>query len=85
MEADKHGQRWTLWFLWRERWPDLAPSDLFGLMKEVMRRKKFTTNDELHAAVHQWRRDTPKEWYATQIRKLPERWNKCTDIGGEYL
>ncbi|PSN32200.1 hypothetical protein C0J52_26463 [Blattella germanica] len=42
-------------------------------MKEVMRGTKFTTNDELYAIVHQWRRDTPKEWYVTQIRKLPER------------
>ena len=67
--------------------PDLAPSDyaLFDSMKEVMRGKKFTTNEELHAAVHQWRRDTPKEWYTMQIWKLPERWNKCIGIGGEYL
>ncbi|KAJ4451979.1 hypothetical protein ANN_03463 [Periplaneta americana] len=47
--------------------PDLAHSDyaLFDSMKEGMRGKKLTTNDELHAVVQQWRRDTPKEWFVT--------------------
>jgi hypothetical protein len=54
-------------------------------MKDVMRGKTFTSKDENQAVVQQWRRDTPKKWFAAQIRKLPERWKRSTDIGGEYL
>jgi hypothetical protein len=41
-------------------------------MKDVMRGKMFTSSDELQAV-------------AVQISKLPERWQRCIDIGGEYL
>src|SRR5262245_56596911 len=28
---------------------------------------------------------TPKKWFAVAIQKLPARWQKCIDIGGEYV
>ncbi|XP_023714240.1 histone-lysine N-methyltransferase SETMAR-like [Cryptotermes secundus] len=66
--------------------PNLAPSDyaLFDERKDIMRGKSFTSN-ELQADVQKWRRDTSKEGFAVQIRKLLERWQRCIDIGWEYF
>jgi hypothetical protein len=59
----------------------LSDCALFDASKDVMRGKAFTSNDELQAVDQQWHRDTPKEWFAVQIRKLQERWQRCIDIG----
>ena len=59
--------------------PDLAPSDywLFGAMKKELRGRRFETLQQLATAVHKWRQNTPKDWFAAGIRKLPERWQLC--------
>ena len=42
--------------------PDLAPSDfhLFGPLKEALSGRRFSCDDEVKAAVHQWLRAQPK-------------------------
>lgn len=66
--------------------PDLAPSDyaLFDNMKDALRGKRFD-NDELQEAVREWVRSTPKQWFHDAIMKLPGRWQRCIDVGGEYI
>ncbi|GFG28303.1 hypothetical protein Cfor_11318 [Coptotermes formosanus] len=65
----------------------LAPSDcaLFNKMKEPLLGRKFRTSDDLERGVHDSVRSIPKDWYLTSIQKLPERWQQCTDLGGEYV
>ena len=59
--------------------PDLAPSDfhLFGPLKNALRRRRFSCDDDVKAAVHQWLRTEPKTFFADGIKKLVGRWEKC--------
>jgi transposase len=67
--------------------PDLAPSDyhLFGPMKKVLGGKRFQNNDEVIAAVQSWIHEQLKTFFETGIKKLPERWHKCTAVNGDYI
>jgi transposase len=67
--------------------PDLAPSDyhLFGPMKRVLGGKRFRNNDEGIAAVQSWIHKEPKTFFETGIKKLPERWHKCTAVNRDYI
>jgi transposase len=42
--------------------PDLAPSDfhLFGMLKEALRGRRFSCDDDVKATVHQWLCAQPK-------------------------
>lgn len=67
--------------------PDLAPSDyfLFGPMKESLRGVKYETEKALMSDLRKWIKAQPKEWFAAGLRKLPERWQKCIESGGDYI
>lgn len=67
--------------------PDLAPSDywLFGSMKKPLRGKRYANLAGLASAISQWIKVTPKEWFAEGLRKLPEWWNKCITLNGDYV
>jgi hypothetical protein len=45
---------------------------LFDAMKDAMQGKMFTS-DQLQAVAQQWHWDTPKEWFAVQMQKRPEK------------
>jgi len=67
--------------------PDLAPSDywLFPKMKEPLRGHRYGSLSALSSAISQWVRGTPTEFFAQGISKLPERWHKCVQLGGDYV
>jgi histone-lysine N-methyltransferase SETMAR len=67
--------------------PDLAPSDywLFGAMKKPLRGRHYSNLSSLASGVSQWVRDTPKEWFTQGLQKLPDRWEKCISLRGEYV
>jgi len=52
--------------------PDLAPSDyhLFGPLKEALRGRRFTSDQELKEAVHAWLTAQPKTFFSEGINKL---------------
>jgi transposase len=58
--------------------PDLAPSDyhLFDPLKEALRGRRFTSNEEVKKAVHAWLTAQPKTFFSEGIRKLVQRWTK---------
>jgi histone-lysine N-methyltransferase SETMAR len=64
--------------------PDLAPSNytLFDAMKDVMRGKTVTSNDELQVVVQQWHQDAPKEWFPVQMQKLPNDGKGAQTLAG---
>ena len=66
--------------------PDLAPSDfhLFRSLKEALRGKRFSCDDDVKAAVHQWLRAQPKTFFA-DIKKLVGHWEKCIAKQGDYI
>jgi histone-lysine N-methyltransferase SETMAR len=67
--------------------PDLAPSDfyLFGPLKEALRGKRFSGDDDVKAAVHQWLRIQPKTFFSDGIKKLVGRWEKCIPKQGDSI
>jgi len=67
--------------------PDCAPSDfwLFPKLKQALGGKKFKTDAEVKLAVNDFFRKQSPEFYAMGIEKLVPRYNKCLDLGGEYV
>jgi len=67
--------------------PDLAPSDfhLFGPLKNALGGRRFSCDDDVKAAVHQWLRTQPKIFFADGIKKLVGRWKKCIAKQGDYI
>jgi len=66
--------------------PDLAPSDyhLFGPLKNALRGRRFSTDNEVRETVHKWLRDQPKT-FLEGIRKLVDCWTKCIEKEGDYV
>jgi len=50
--------------------PDLAPSDfhLSGPLKNALRGRRFSCDDVVKAAVHQWLHTQPKTFFADGIK-----------------
>lgn len=67
--------------------PDLAPSDfyLFSPLKSHLRGKNFNTADEASIAIQEWADSKPAAFFLEGIYKLPNRWQKCIDNGGNYF
>ena len=67
--------------------PDLAPSNyhLFVPLKDALRGRKFSSDESVQKAVHQWLCDQPKTFFSDGIYKLVDRWNKCIEMGGDYV
>ena len=55
--------------------PDLAPSDyhLFGQLKVALRGRRFTSDEGVKKAVHEWLAAQPKTFFSEGIQKLLER------------
>jgi len=66
---------------------DLAPSDfhLFGPLKAALRGRRFSCDDDVKTAVHQWLRAQPKTFFSEGIKKLVGRWEKCIAKQGDYI
>ena len=67
--------------------PDLAPSDyyLFRNLKQFLRGKRFSSNEEAIAAVEQYFAELPENHYRDGIKLLEDRWNKCVQVEGDYI
>ncbi|GBL90061.1 hypothetical protein AVEN_135431-1 [Araneus ventricosus] len=67
--------------------PDLGPSDfyLFGPLKQHLGGKHFADDDDVQHDVLLWMGQQPKEFYAAGIGALLKRWDKCINIGGDYV
>ncbi len=67
--------------------PDLAPCDfhMFGPLKNALRGQVFENNEEVKTAVLLWLRKQPKEFFYNGIKNLVKRWEKCIELGGDYV
>ena len=67
--------------------PDLAPSDyyLFRHMKKYLKGIRFTSDEDLKAAVTKFFALQQIEFYENGVRKLISRWQRCIDLGGDYV
>jgi len=66
--------------------PDLALSDfwLFPHLKKFLRGKRFSSNEEVIAAIKDYFAGLPENHFKDGIHKLEDRWNKCIELLGEY-
>lgn len=67
--------------------PDLAPSDfwLFSHLKKFMRGKRFSSNEEVIAAVEAYFDSLPDSHFRDGIHKLEDHWNKCIEVQGDFI
>jgi hypothetical protein len=63
--------------------PDLAPSNFyfFPTLKRTLEERRFTTNEDTEAAV----RTHDTNFYQQGFFKLVMRWDKCINVGGDYV
>ncbi|GBN14616.1 hypothetical protein AVEN_233554-1 [Araneus ventricosus] len=67
--------------------PDLAPSyfHLFSPLKQHLGGIHFADDDDILDEVLLWTRQETKEFYAAGIGALIKRWDKCINLGGDYV
>jgi hypothetical protein len=67
--------------------PDLAPSGyvLFDKTKDPLFSCQFPNDGDLHSSAHESVCTISKDWFAASVRKLPESWQQCIDLSGEYV
>ncbi|GBM13491.1 hypothetical protein AVEN_40427-1 [Araneus ventricosus] len=66
---------------------DLSPSDfhLFLKLKEFLGSKRFGSDEELENTVTTWLNELAAEEYDMRILKLVNRYDKCLNVGGDYV
>jgi hypothetical protein len=67
--------------------PDLAPTDfyLFPKLKLFLAGQRFSSNQEVIAAVEGYFADLTKNHYRDKIMALEHCWNKCISLKGDYV
>jgi len=65
----------------------LAPSDfyLFPKLKLFLAGQRFSSNQEVSAAIEGYFADLMKSHYRDGITALKHRWNKCISLKGDYV
>ena len=58
---------------------------LQGGCQDSLRGRIFSSDESVQKAVHQWLCDQPKTFFSDGIYKLVDRWNKCIEMGGDYV
>jgi transposase len=67
--------------------PDLSPSDFhfFPTLKRTPERRRFTTNEDVEAPVRTFVHTQDTDFYQQGFFKLVKRWNKCINVGDDYV
>jgi histone-lysine N-methyltransferase SETMAR len=67
--------------------PDLAPSDfhLFPKLKEFLSGRRFKSDEDVKDAVKECLNGLAAEVYDEDIQKLVTRYDKCLNVGSDYI
>ena len=67
--------------------PDISPSDfyLFHPMKDSIRTKEYTCQEEIVNDLNQWFAAKPNSFFSKAFQILPERWQSCINASGAYF
>ena len=67
--------------------PDLAPADfcLFPLRKKDFSGTHFSNDNDVIASVEVFLQGQDKLFYKAGLQKLQKLWNKCIEVGGDYV
>ena len=66
---------------------DIAPSDYYlsRVLKHHLQEKSFDDQDQLENEIDQFFTSRPRQFWATGIERLPERWGRVVDSDGDYI
>jgi hypothetical protein len=53
-------------------------------MKEGLRGRRFSSDEDVIGAVQNLLKRRPKNFFSDGIRKLAKRWNRCVEVEGDY-
>jgi histone-lysine N-methyltransferase SETMAR len=67
--------------------PDLAPSDFhfFPTLKRTLKGCCFSESEDVEAAVQTFIHTQDTDFYQQGFFKLVKRWDKCMNVGGNYV
>jgi hypothetical protein len=67
--------------------PDRAPSNFhfFPTLKRTLEGWRFTTNEDVEAAVRTFVHTHDTDFYQQGFFKLVKRWDKCINVSGDYI
>ena len=67
--------------------PDLAPSTFFFFpnLKLWLGEKRFSSDEEVIAAVDEYFKGFETSYFSEEIKKLEERWTKCVEVEGNNV
>jgi hypothetical protein len=57
---------------------------MFGPMKEALRGRKFSSDDEVIGLVQNWLK-TQRKHFFDRFKKLVIHWNRCGEVEGDYF
>jgi hypothetical protein len=58
---------------------------MFGPMKEALRGRRSSSDEEVNGTVQNWLKTEPKTLFSYGIKKLMKRWNRCVEVEGDYV
>jgi hypothetical protein len=66
--------------------PNHAPSDfhMFGPIKESLRERRFSSDEEVIGAVQNWLKTQPVVLFLTELKRL-KHWNLCIEVEGDCV
>jgi hypothetical protein len=71
---------------------DLATSDfqMFGPMKEALRGRRLSSDEEVTGVVQNWLKTQPKNFlfwrnFQKKKKRLVKCWNRCFEVEGDYV
>lgn len=67
--------------------PDLVPADFhgFGPLKEALSGKTFQNNEDVKNFMGKWLKQQDKDFFIVGTKKLVNSWDKCINVGGDYV
>jgi hypothetical protein len=58
---------------------------MFGSLNEVLGGQHFDDDQQVENFMCNWLQTRPPSFYDAGIKKLPIRWQKCIEKGGNYV
>jgi hypothetical protein len=58
---------------------------MFGPMKEALRGRRSSTDEEVIGVVQNWLRRNQKTFFSDVIKTLVKRWNRWVEVEGNYV
>jgi hypothetical protein len=58
---------------------------MFDPMKEALRGRKFSSDEETTDAVQNWLKTQLRNFFLPELKKHVKRWNRCIEVEGDCV